>query len=92
MGFIRGIFKRFKDCFKFKRPSKCLLGRFCLRRLTFFQQQKKVSKKCRPSSAGEADFPQIPIENATRNLAYEIIAFIKLVDGRNGAENHGCFG
>ena len=32
----------------------------CLRRHTFFQQLKKVCKKSRPSSAGEADFPQIP--------------------------------
>jgi len=34
----------------------------CLRRVTFCQQQQKVTKKCRPSSAGGADFPQIPFE------------------------------
>lgn len=42
-----------------------------LRRLTFCQQQQKVSKKCRPSSAREADFPQIASEDAHDYLAYE---------------------
>jgi hypothetical protein len=43
----------------------------CLRRLTFVQQQTKVSKKCRPSSAGKADFPQKPSVGVQSNLAYE---------------------
>ena len=42
---------------------------YCLRRLTFCQQQQKVSKKCRPSSAGEADFPQIALWNARDGMA-----------------------
>jgi len=33
------------------------LSPFCLRRVTSFQQPKKVTKKGRPSSAGGADFP-----------------------------------
>jgi hypothetical protein len=46
---------------------------FCLRRLTFFQQQKKVSKKCRPSGAGEANFPQIAtgdVPDAVANVGW----------------------
>jgi copper(I)-binding protein len=41
----------------------------CLRRLTFFQQLKKVSKKSRPSGAGRADFPQISSAGTTDHLA-----------------------
>jgi hypothetical protein len=44
----------------------------CLRRLTFSQQQEKVSKKCRPSSAGRADFSQITFGDAQRNIAYNL--------------------
>ena len=44
---------------------------FCLRRLTFFQQLKKVSKKSRPSGAGRADFPQISSVGTTDHLAYK---------------------
>jgi hypothetical protein len=36
----------------------------CLRRITFCQQQQKVIKKCRPSGAGKADFPQMPSVDA----------------------------
>jgi len=73
--------------------SSCLFvpTLFCLRRLTFFQQPKKVSKKGRPSSAGEADFPQITFEDAQRNLACYRRAFKWQCAGRNGAENHDGF-
>jgi hypothetical protein len=47
----------------------------CLRRLTFFQQLKKVSKKSRPSGAGEADFPQIPSVGTWRVVACQVGCF-----------------
>ena len=91
MGFIWGRGKdNCKADFKNKNASKYLLAFFCLRRVTFCQQQQKVTKKCRSSGAGRADFPQITIEGSHRNLAYERSAFIKLIAGRNGAENHDC--
>jgi hypothetical protein len=54
----------------------------CLRRLTFFQQQKKVSKKCRPSSAGRADFPQITSGDAWGKIACKRGGFLNDVAPR----------
>jgi hypothetical protein len=55
-----------------------LLFIVCLRRLTFFQQPKKVSKKGRPSSAGKADFSQIPLKSAKDEVAYQHRCFYKV--------------
>ena len=39
---------------------------------------RKVSKKCRPSGAGEADFPQIPSVGTRDNLACKRGCFYKV--------------